>query len=131
MKKLREELVTLRVRIRSLDAIRADSLNDEVIEVENQWEVAMKELEKSFNKGHWSIALRRFLKFGNAREPHAQGPGARGSSMTTLLGLLTEPILGYFRREPVAEVIRLRKGLPGPNRLIKAILKLFGTVGSN
>jgi len=126
MAKLRDELAPMRKRLTEAECRIFSGTGDDVAEEVNKWEGIVKEIRQSFGLEPSLVTLEKLL--GSAPESvgasAAERPGVSWTQL--LLNLSVEPIRRMLARGPVVELHRLRRELPGADRLGKAVRNLFG-----
>jgi hypothetical protein len=127
MVNLRDELAPMRKRIRGAEEKIFYGKGVEVNDGVKEWKLVADEVHKSFGDEPHLISLRSILSLGRAIGEVTDEPGKAKNWMGFLLGMPFEMISRVLSRRPAVELHRLRDEVPGSNRLLVSVERLFGS----
>jgi hypothetical protein len=124
MERLRKELAPLRERLRDAEGATWGSLSDEQ-NAEQEWDRVFAEIERTFGKGGELLSVRKVLNFAGTQGDLLDEPHKKGKWIKTVLALPLDTILRIIDRQPAVEIHRLKKDIPGTDKLTMKLNLFF------
>src|SRR5262249_44421922 len=116
MDRLRRKLAPLRQRLRDAEDASWGTLSDEQ-NAEEKWERVLAEIKQAFGKRGALFSVRKVLNFAGGQGELLDEPHKKGKWVKALLGMPLEVILRIIDRQPAIEIHRLKKNMPGKEKL--------------
>ncbi len=125
MEELREQLTPIRKQLRNLEDRLLWQSRNEAIKALQDWNGILKEIEENFGIEPQLVSLKQGINFAEHVGENINNPANFGAWLKSIFDLPVDVATRLVNRQPVVELHRLKRELPGSGRLMDAIQALF------